>query len=80
MMKKDGVMRVEEIEEIEALWKCCETFRKLREVPFSGSAARMPWGWWWLWWWWWFGVAEEDDEEEEEKEEVEALWWLCSAP
>lgn len=57
----------DEIEEIDALWKCCETFRRLREVSLPGSAARMPW-------WWWFGVAEEGEEVEEDGGEV-----LCSA-
>lgn len=75
MPEEEDEEEAKEIEEIDALWKCCETFRRLCEVSFSGSAARMPWEWLWRLL---FGVAEEDNDKEEEG--VEALWWLCSAP
>ena len=72
MPEEEDEEEAKEIEEIDALWKCCKTFRRLCEVSFSGSVKRMSWEWLWRLL---FEVAEEDDKEE--MEGVETLW---SAP
>lgn len=47
MPEEEDEEEAKEIEEIDALWKCCKTFRRLCEVSFSGSVKRMSWEWLW---------------------------------